>query len=73
MSPAVCTLVTPIEEPSRAGFTISGNFNVSITCNQLLSGVSMQNFGVGIPAARQINFVRHLSIDNAEPITPEPV
>jgi hypothetical protein len=71
------TLVTPIDEPSCGGLTISGSCSVSgtaATCASVrVSEVNTTERGVGRPSAIHTRLVITLSMPMALAITPEPV
>ncbi|MNC90459.1 hypothetical protein D3C83_65600 [compost metagenome] len=67
------TLVMPIEEPSRTGFTISGSPSRFARSAGSVRAVMSSQGGVGSPAACHRSLVRHLSIASALAITPLPV
>ena len=73
----LCTLVTPMEEPSRGGLTISGRPNTSGTLRTCAasswSAARRTYLGVGSPSACQMRLVMTLSMATLEAITPEPV
>ena len=67
------TRVTPTLEPSQAGLTISGKPTWrAAACTSAPRGRAT-NFGVGRPIDCHTRLERVLSIDSAEPSTPEPV
>jgi hypothetical protein len=70
-------LVTPIDEPSRGGLTISGRPSSSGTFISALAllaiGGSQRQRGVGRPSASHTRLVITLSIAIALAITPLPV
>jgi len=72
-SAGVCTFVSPMVEPSRAGFTITGMPRSSETFSQSVVERTIAKRGVGMPEASHTSLVRHLSMASAEPITPLPV
>ena len=72
-SPGALTLLIPILEPSRAGFTISGIPSAAATSVQSASLAIFRHGGVAIPTPSSSCLVRSLSMLIAEPSTPEPV
>ena len=71
------TLLTPIDEPSRAGLMIIGRprattRSCALACDHF-SRVSSTERGVGRPSASQTRLVMALSMAMLEAITPEPV
>src|ERR1700687_2946183 len=63
----------PMDEPARAGLTISGSPSLATTAHQSVLSSTTSYCGVGIPLAIQTSLVRHLSIASADAITPLPV
>ena len=63
----------PMEEPSLAGFTMSGAPSLRTTMRKLVSAARSSNFGVGSFSTAQMRLVRSLSIASAEASTPLPV
>ena len=77
MSLAWQTLVTPMEEPSRGGFTIKGRPNSAgmAAMRAALCSVGLRHTDAGVsrPWLRHKRLVMTLSMAMAEAITPEPV
>src|ERR1700704_5858260 len=63
-------LVTPNDEPERAGLTKTGD--VSLSGSMFSVAVTVQKRGVAIPAALATMYVRDLSMHRAELWTSQP-
>src|SRR4051794_38162002 len=64
------TLLTPNDEPERAGFTKTGYVNWSGSTSSY--AVTVQKFGVAIPALLATVYARALSMHRAELWTSQP-